>query len=444
MVHRHEFPEFAGIKKRFNPIEIAQNATENRIDLTGHCNNQAVNRGIRVVPPSFLRKHQGPLSTQTHGLTRITRILLSVFCLSTHAPQTFNYRVVIDTDAKLAEFLPRLRRADWVALDTEADSLHAYPEKLCLIQASITDADELIDPLAKMDLEPLWTDLRKHELIFNAADYDLRLLRKKHDFVPVKIFDTMLAARLLGETQFGLNHLVTKFLGVQLEKGSQTANWAQRPLTPKMEAYARNDTHHLKPLADILRAHLVEKGRFAWHQESCDWLIKECAQIPPLDTDPWRLRGSNKLSRLSLAILRELWHWREKEAVAANKPPYFILAHEVLLEIATAAGSERAFQELLPRHLSPRRRKELESAVTQGLAVAPEQQPRINQFFSSRPSEAEKRRFEELRKGRDQVAQKLNLDPTLIASRTMLGLLAHDWEKHENELMRWQRDLLKA
>ncbi len=160
---------------------------------------------------------------------------------------------MIATNAQFDEFLPILRQADWVALDTEADSLHAYPEKLCLIQISITGEDKLIDPLAKIDLAPLWPELRRHELIFNAADYDLRLLRKTYNFVPQKIFDTMLAARLLGEKQFGLNNLVSKFLNVQLEKGSQTADWSKRPLTEKMETYARNDTHFLKSLADILR-----------------------------------------------------------------------------------------------------------------------------------------------------------------------------------------------
>ncbi len=159
---------------------------------------------------------------------------------------------VIETDEKLAAWLPKLRAAKWVALDTEADSLHAYPEKVCLIQISIADGDRLVDPLAKINLDPLLEALNAHELIMHGADYDLRLLRKHHEFTPSAIFDTMLAARLLGERQFGLSSLVEKFLGVKLDKGSQKADWARRPLTEKMEIYARNDTRHLKPLADKL------------------------------------------------------------------------------------------------------------------------------------------------------------------------------------------------
>src|SRR5580698_3161578 len=120
---------------------------------------------------------------------------------------------MIDSDGKLAEFLPVLRAADWVALDTEADSLHAYPEKLCLLQISTAAGDKLIDPLSGIDLEPLWGELKRHQLIMHGADYDLRLLRKNHSFVPHAIFDTMLASRLLGEREFGLVNLLKNYLG---------------------------------------------------------------------------------------------------------------------------------------------------------------------------------------------------------------------------------------
>ncbi|MEO5804262.1 MAG: HRDC domain-containing protein [Verrucomicrobiota bacterium] len=350
---------------------------------------------------------------------------------------------MINTENKLAEFISRLYNAEWIALDTEADSLHAYPEKLCVLQASIAGADELIDPLAKIDLAPLWLELQKHELIFHAADYDLRLLRKNHNFVPEKIFDTMLAARLLGEKEFSLTSLVKNFLEVQLEKGSQKADWAQRPLTEKMENYARNDTRYLKSLSDILRAKLEEKGRLEWHRESCARLIADCTELPSGEIESWRIKGSSKLGRMPLAVLRELWHWREKEAIAANKPPYFILSHEVLAEIAAAAGTERNWITLLPRYLNPRRAKELENAVERGLAVSPGDQPHLIHIVTPRPTETEKSRFEELSKRRDAAAQQLQIDPTLIASRATLGLLAQDWEHHAKELMKWQRELLQ-
>ncbi|MDD5141237.1 MAG: HRDC domain-containing protein [Verrucomicrobiales bacterium] len=349
-----------------------------------------------------------------------------------------------DTDEKLAALLPRLRAAQWLALDTEADSLHAYPEKVCLIQISIADSDVLVDPLAPINLDLLFDVFNGRELIFHAADYDLRLLEKHHQFRPAAIFDTMLAARLLGERQFGLSALVENFLGVKLDKGSQKADWAQRPLTEKMEIYARNDTHYLKPLADKLKAALEAKGRLAWHQESCARLIEDCSRPVVVDADAvWRVKGSAILGRTALAVLRELWHWREKEAIAYCRPPFFILSHERMVDIADAAAAQQPFENILPPKMSPRRRETLLEAVKAGLAVPAGQQPEILRHEFRRPSEAEFHRFREIEKRRNAHAHELGIDPTLIASKSVIGDLARDWDRHAPDLMNWQRELLK-
>ena len=352
---------------------------------------------------------------------------------------------VIDTDQKLAAFLPVVRAASWVAVDTEADSLHAYPEKVCLIQISTISGDELIDPLASFDLGPLLGALSGHELIMHGADYDLRLLEKHHQFVPSAVFDTMLAARLLGLSQFSLGHLVEQLLGVKLEKGAQKANWALRPLTERMERYARNDTHYLRPLEEELKPALKAKGRLAWHRESCARLITESTKERPANLDSvWRVKGSHRLGRAALAILREVWQWRETEAIGVNRPPYFVVSHEALVEIAAAAATPRPLEPLFPRHLSERRRNGLLKAVARGLAVPAEDQPKLLRASSRRPSEAERRRALELQKCRDARASDLGIDPTLIASRSMLSDLAHDWDKHSADLMTWQRELLSS
>jgi ribonuclease D len=352
---------------------------------------------------------------------------------------------VIDAERKIDAFLPVLRAATWVAVDTEADSLHAYPEKVCLIQISTVGGEELIDPLAQVNLDPLLEALSGHELIMHGADYDLRLLRKHHEFVPSSIFDTMLAARLLGVRQFGLGHLVEKYLGVKLEKGAQKANWALRPLTDRMERYARNDTRYLKPLADQLKTELQAKHRLAWQQESCAQLIQETTRERPANLDAiWRIKGSHLLEPPALAILRELWEWREKEAIAANKPPFFVLSHDALVKIAAAAALAQPIEPFLPRHISERRRGGLMKAITHGQHLSPERHPKILRHITRRPSDGERRRFTELQKRRDAQAAALGIDPTLIASRSMLSDLAYDWDKHSPELMTWQRELLKA
>lgn len=352
---------------------------------------------------------------------------------------------MIDKQDKLKELIPMIRAARWVAVDTEADSLHAYPEKLCLIQISIEGSDHLIDPLAQLDLAPLFNALKRHQMILHAADYDLRLFRKHHEFVPTTVFDTMLAARLVGRRQFGLGHLVETFLGIQLDKAPQRANWALRPLTDRMHRYALNDTRHLKGLADKLHDELKKSSRLAWHEEWCARLVEECAVEKDSDPDQvWRIKGSAVLASPSLAVLRELWHWRETEATSVSRPPYFVLAHETLLQMAVAAVENGKIDKLLPRGLSQRRRKGVKQAVERGLAVPKSRLPKPFKHKYHRPSEAERKRFLELTRCRDRHAQALELDPTLIASRADLARLAQDWDQYAPDLMNWQRELLQS
>ena len=337
-----------------------------------------------------------------------------------------------------------VRGSSWVAVDTEADSLHAYPEKLCLIQFSLDTGDFLVDTLAGLDLDSLLNSLRNRELVFHGADYDLRMLRKTFQFVPSAIFDTMTAARLLGYKQFGLGHLVERHLGIKLEKGPQKMNWARRPLTPRMEEYARNDTRFLKQLSDLLRAELEAKGRTLWQKETCQQLITDCADIPTPNRDQWRMKGSDRLDPRGLAVLRELWKWREREAVAANKPPFFILNHDLLLRLAHEAEGIKNIERILPPRMSSRRREGILLAITHGQNIAETELPhkRVNVLYQ--PTLAEQKRFMALRQVRDKRAAELEIDPTLVASRSTLVLLSQDWDKYKMDLMSWQRELLSG
>jgi ribonuclease D len=216
-----------------------------------------------------------------------------------------------------------------------------------------------------------------------------------------------------------------------------------RPLTEKMERYARNDTHYLKPVSDELRTQLKAKGRLKWHEESCARLIAESTKGHQPDRDSaWRIKGSHLLGRPALAVLRELWEWRESEAIAANKPPFFVLSHQILVDIAAAAATDRPVEGLYPRHLSDRRRRELSKAVKRGMAVPAAEYPEIPRNSGRRANEAEKKRFLELQNRRDARARELEIDPTLVASRSVLSDLAHNWDKNAPLLMKWQHELL--
>ncbi|HYR57269.1 MAG TPA: ribonuclease D, partial [Chthoniobacteraceae bacterium] len=242
---------------------------------------------------------------------------------------------LIDSPDALAAALPHLAPHSRIAIDTEADSLHCYFEKLCLIQISVPGHDLLIDPLANFSLAPLFESFAGKELAIHGADYDLRLLRRAGYAGPSRVFDTMIAARLCGIAEFSLAALILKYFNVQLAKSSQKANWARRPLPPQMSDYAIKDTHYLLEIAGILEAELHRLGRWEWFQQSCERAIVASTVTRERDPDQlWRIAGSKDLRGRASAVLRGLWHWRDQEAQAVDRPTFHILHNEQLVEAA--------------------------------------------------------------------------------------------------------------
>src|SRR2546423_1784354 len=218
---------------------------------------------------------------------------------------------VISTPEQVGELISYIDRQDRVAVDTEADSLHCYREKLCLLQVSLPEGDFLVDPLAENELGALADTLARKEIILHGADYDLRLLRRALDFRPTRVFDTVIAARLLGGREFSYAALVEKYFGIALAKGSQKANWALRPLSEKMKEYARNDTHYLLALAEKLEKQLIERDRLGWFKQSCERAIVSAGVDRERDMEEvWRIGGSGVIRRRGAALLRALVVWR--------------------------------------------------------------------------------------------------------------------------------------
>jgi ribonuclease D len=363
-------------------------------------------------------------------------------------PSTFGIRNssfapdVIATKEALAKPLGALQCHDRIAIDTEADSLHCYREKLCLLQISTPHADFVVDPLAGLDLRPLSTALAAKELIVHGADYDLRLLRRGFDFVASRIFDTVIAARLLGIREFSLAALLKNFFAVELVKGSQKANWAQRPLPARLIEYAANDTHYLLPLAKELEAGLREQNRLEWFRQSCERAIEQAAVDRERDSDEvWRIAGAGALSPRTAAILREIWRWREKEAERADRPPFHILQNEHLLRSAEefAAGGVPDY-----RHFSPRRRDAFRRAGQAGLELPEEELPVMRRRSGRRPTAAVVRRADELKRRRDRAAGTLKLEPSIVAPKTVLEAIALDEACAGDMLVPWQRELLEV
>jgi ribonuclease D len=395
----------------------------------------------------------------------------------------FETRGLIANAAQLRELISQIEPRDRVAIDTEADSLHCYREKLCLLQVSLPGGDYIVDPLAdiagpasgrqphqsqeharssdakrrgwaiqpvqqtgcppgvqRIDLAPLRDALQTKEIVLHGADFDLRLLRRSLDLTARRIFDTMIAARLLGIREFSLAALVERFFDVKLAKGSQKANWARRPLLPRMLEYATNDTHYLLALAERLETDLQERDRLEWLRQTCQRAIEQAAVSRVRDEDDtWRIRGSGSLKGRAAAVLRALWQWRESEAAAVDRPPFHILQNHELLESAEsfALGSVPDY-----RHFSPRRRRAFCDTAQSALQLPEGEWPVPRRRFGTRPSAEVTRRSEELRVRRDRVARELELEPTFIAPRATLEAIAADHACALNLLVPWQQAAL--
>lgn len=347
---------------------------------------------------------------------------------------------MIATAPALAALISDLAAFDPIAVDTEADSLHCYFEKLCLIQISFGEQDLLVDPLAGLDLAPLYHLLASKLLILHGADYDLRLLRRAGFPDARAVFDTMIAARLTGHAEFSLAALVKQYFGFELVKGSQKANWARRPLSGQMEAYARNDTHYLIALAGILEARLRELGRFEWLEQSCEKAIATARIDKERDADTvWRITGASDLQGRAAALLRALWFWRDAEARSADRPAFHVLQNENLVE--AAARLDRGERVSFP-HLSSSRQRRFDAAAQAALALPPGDWPQPIRKPRIRPTQDQERFFAMLKTRRDAAATRLQLDPALIAPKATLEQIAADPGCAPARLLPWQLALL--
>ena len=380
---------------------------------------------------------------------------------------------VIASEQELADLIRQIRAADRVALDTEADSLHCYREKLCLLQISVPAAvilsnvegsrgiaskvalrgsrtslgmtvqsvcDFIVDPLSNLDLEPLRCALEPIEIVLHAADYDLRMLRRGLNFTASRIFDTVIAARLLGIREFSLGALVKRFFDVELHKHSQKANWALRPLPARMLNYAMDDVHYLLPLAARLEEHLEGVQRHDWFRQSCERAVDLAAiERERVQDELWRIGGAGALDPHTGAVLRALWQWREAEAEMADRPPFHILQNRELLKAAErfASGDVPDY-----KHFSARRRQTFHEAAKIGLQSPQSEWPVMRRRFGSRPTTEMRRYADQLRERRDNVAMELGLEPSFIASRGAIEAIAADPMRATSLLVPWQRELI--
>jgi ribonuclease D len=338
--------------------------------------------------------------------------------------------VWIRTPAELQELARELQAAEAVAMDTEADSLHHYPERLCLIQLADPGGRVFfVDPLALDSLEPLHPLVASSNTVkvLHSAENDLVHLKRRLGFSVAAVFDTMLAARFLGLRELGLDVLLERYLGLRPEKSQQKTNWARRPLSPAQESYAADDVRHLIDLRLRLTAELVAAGREAWLTEECQAVAASPAPEPPSSEDGYRrVAGASRLDPRGRAILRALVAQREAWALAERRPPFKVLSPETLVALA---GRRQASREALagipglPPHLAERYGDGLLAAVASGLA-APLDLPGPPRHRPPPAPPAVRQRVEALKRWRAATAEETGLDPGVLLPQRLIDALA--------------------
>jgi len=359
----------------------------------------------------------------------------------------------LDTAAAVARFADEIASAPSIAFDTEGASFHRFVDRVYLMQLSTRDATAIVDPLPTGDLGSLrpLVESPAIEIVFHDADYDLRLLRQDYGWATRTIFDTRIAAQLLGYKAFGLAALLELHFGIALDKKFQRADWSLRPLSDGMLQYASQDTMYLLALRDILHGELEAKGRLGWAAE--EFLRLEQTQWAADDTSLQflKVKGARDLKRRELAILRELVPWRDGVAKELDRSTFRVVSNDVLLEICRVQPTTKQALGVIkgmPRGVLDQRGDVVLACVARAMALDEAELPK----FPKAPRWEKDAEFDDraarLRAVRDDVATTLTLDPGVLCSREKLETIARRMptsveELYETpDLRHWQADLL--
>lgn len=341
---------------------------------------------------------------------------------------------VIDTEGGLGELAALLAETTELAVDTESNSFYNYREKVCLLQISTSEADFIVDTIAVPDLsplEPIFADVEKQK-IFHAAENDILLLKKHHAFQIQNVFDTLLAAQILGYREVGLAALVGRVFSVHMDKGEQRSDWSRRPLSEEQIAYAVRDTHYLIRLRDHLKEELHGANRISAAQEE----FLRLAAKQPIERLPdplayLRIKGARTLPPEKRGVLQALFEWRNKTAQELDRPPFRVISNEALMELAALASTTwdnlGRIRGVTPR-LIARFGDEILSAIRRGLEEGEKHPPRTDRKRRPRDiwTDEMEARFQRLREWRNRRAQEMNVEPFIVASSRMIETLARE------------------
>ncbi|HEY43330.1 MAG TPA: ribonuclease D [Anaerolineae bacterium] len=343
---------------------------------------------------------------------------------------------LIQEERRFQDLVQTLYSQPRLAVDTESNSLHAYKERVCLIQFSIPGNDFLVDPLSLPDigqLDALFAN-PKIEKIFHGAEYDVMCLKRDFGFNFNNLFDTRVATRTLGRKRSGLRDVLAEEFAIQISKRYQRANWGKRPLPPALLDYARLDTHYLLPLRDHLVKALHTVGRWEEARETCEHLANVNAHENGFDPKGfWRISNTCKLTPKQIAILRELYLYRDAQARRLDRPPFKVLVDKTLLALAEASPKGLKALENMPG-MTPgqirRHGKGILAAIKRGSQAPIPRRPRHQPM-----DEIVRVRYETLRAWRKKVARERKVESDIILPREILFNIAQS-APHDSETLR--------
>lgn len=348
--------------------------------------------------------------------------------------------MLVDTQPRLQEIVRDIESEPVVAFDAEMDSYFSYSTKLCLIQISVPDQDILVDPLQGLDLTPLLRVTANPEIVkvFHAGDNDIPFFRQ-HGLEFLNIFDTHLAARVLGMSRHGLAALLEEFFEVTLDKRFQRADWRLRPLPEDQAEYARLDTRYLIPLREILLERLEQEGRL-------EEAVSEFGRVPfaelrekEFDPDGWvRMKGAETLSAVGRSLLKELYLWRDEQGKQEDKALFRIAPDPFLVSLARRDPRNRTELREWGRHPAARRyANELLEALERGRARGPIPRPRLRPRHGADPMDRNQQAcYQRLRTWRNEECETRGVDPDRIATNRMLRDIARAQPRDLEELVR--------
>lgn len=349
-----------------------------------------------------------------------------------------NYTCV-ESDAALEDVCKALAEEPVIGVDLEADSMHCFKDKICLIQIASGKGEYLVDPFEISNIEP-FADLLENEKvckIFHGSDFDIRSLDRDYGARIRNLFDTEIACRFLGITERGLGALIKRYFDIQLDKKFQKEDWSVRPLRPEMVEYSLKDVAYLIELHEQLKTKLENCGRMAWAKEEFEIQTQiryENNHAPPLFK---RFKGAGKMDNRTLAVLENLLEERLKIAEEKDRPLFKVMSNKSLSDMAYQKPANVGTI-VENRMLSPKQADMYGSvclkAVKDAMGLPHGKLPSYPRIRRPRPDKTVTARVARLKTMREKLSTSLGMEPGFLLNNALIGVIAHECPRDEKAL----------